>query len=277
MTSSRWCSTPAVRRCAWPKSSSFSRRHSPSWAGWSTTSSRRLRIWLPAACSSSATASGCSRTRRASGQPQAEPGSPGSRIPTATRCPSPRLARLVRVGLTPGAAARARELNQTPGGDGIDHRPELAPALGQVIVQAERMLAVRRAGDHARALETFEALGQNVGRNMLGRCRKLAEARLAGEQVADHEQSPAIAQDVERARDRAARAECRRTELIGGSIGHHSVACILQHTAVDSTDLHSESEYHLTVASAPPAPDRFVAPASPPVAVPQRVLKMLDG
>src|SRR5205823_5098525 len=72
-----------------------------------------------------------------------------------------------------------------------------------------RVLAVGRRGDEAGGLEPLEALGKDVGRNVLGRGDKLAETLLAREQVANHEQRPAIAQQVEGTGDGAQRAPLR--------------------------------------------------------------------
>jgi len=58
-------------------------------------------------------------------------------------------------------------------------------------------LGVRDAGDQASALEAFQAVGQDVGGDVLGRSKEITEATFAGEQVANDEQGPAIADDVE--------------------------------------------------------------------------------
>jgi len=66
-----------------------------------------------------------------------------------------------------------------------------------LVLEARRALGVLHAGDQASALEALQTLGQDVGRDVLGRSKEITEATFAGEQVANDEQSPAIAYDVE--------------------------------------------------------------------------------
>src|SRR5919202_456573 len=113
----------------------------------------------------------------------------------------------------PRAALRARELRQAPGGERVDGRAERAAAVGQLVLDARRALAVGAAFDEAFALQALQALGQDVGRDLLGRIEKLAETALAGQQVADHQQRPAIADHVEGAGDRTGGAPPRRARL----------------------------------------------------------------
>ena len=83
---------------------------------------------------------------------------------------------------------------------------QVAPGCCEVVLEARRALGVRLAGDETGALEAFQALGQDVGGDVLGREEEIAEAGFTGEEVADDEQRPAIAEDVERAGDGAARS-----------------------------------------------------------------------
>jgi hypothetical protein len=80
---------------------------------------------------------------------------------------------------------------------------KLAAPVGQVVLEAARVLAVGDAADQARVFEALEAIGEQVGRDVFGRGQEFAEALLAVEQVADDEQCPAVADDVERAGDGA--------------------------------------------------------------------------
>src|SRR5688572_12785829 len=68
------------------------------------------------------------------------------------------------------------------------------------------MSAVAPRADHAFPDEQLQAVGQDVGRDTLGRLYELRVSALAAHHVADHEQRPAIAEHVERAGHRAARA-----------------------------------------------------------------------
>ena len=93
-----------------------------------------------------------------------------------------------------------------PVGERIDDASEGAAVVGQVILDAQRVGAVGNARNETLALEAFEAVGQNVGGDVLVGQEELAEAGVAEEQVADDEESPAIADEVKAGCDGAERA-----------------------------------------------------------------------
>src|SRR5579871_5478607 len=65
------------------------------------------------------------------------------------------------------------------------------------------MTAVRGTRDDALLLEPLEAIGQDVGGDAFGGGEKFAVAGFAAQQVTNHEQGPAVAEQVERAGDGA--------------------------------------------------------------------------
>src|SRR5207302_1111004 len=75
-----------------------------------------------------------------------------------------------------------------------------------VVLEARRALAVRHTPDQAGGLQALEPLGEDVGGNVLGRAEEVAEAGFAMEKVTDHQQRPAVADQIERACDGAKRA-----------------------------------------------------------------------
>ena len=76
----------------------------------------------------------------------------------------------------------------------MSQRPAL---VGQVVLDAQWVLTVRDAADEALALQAFESVGQDVRGDVFGRGQEVAVASLAEKQVADEQQGPAIADDVE--------------------------------------------------------------------------------
>ena len=95
-----------------------------------------------------------------------------------------------------GDAAEAAELE--------DHRLELAPALGQLVdPRAGRRASVRRAHQPG-ALQLAQALGEHVGADLRQPGAQVGEALGAEQQLAHDQQRPALADEVERARDAAA-------------------------------------------------------------------------
>ncbi len=101
---------------------------------------------------------------------------------------------------------RAREVAGAPVGERVDDAAEGATFVGQVILDAQRVGAVGDAREQALALEAFEAVGEDVGRDVLIRSQEVAEAGFAEEQVADEDEGPAIADEVEAGGDGAERA-----------------------------------------------------------------------
>jgi len=77
------------------------------------------------------------------------------------------------------------------------------------------VVTVALGPDDSGGREAPQAVGQHVGRNRFGRILKLCKAAFPAHQVADDEQRPPIAEQVERARHgtpRSPRRECRAHE-----------------------------------------------------------------
>ena len=89
-----------------------------------------------------------------------------------------------------------------------DDRLELAPALGELVDPRSRGRGERAATHDARLLEVAQALGEDVGAHVGEPGAQVGEALGAQQQLAHHEQGPALADDVEGARDPAAVAVC---------------------------------------------------------------------
>ena len=96
----------------------------------------------------------------------------------------------------------AREVPVTPLEQPDQHRVQLAPCLGQPVLEALRAVLVRLTLQHAVVDQRLEPVGQHVPGDRQTR-GELLKAALAVERVAQHEQRPALANDVERARHRA--------------------------------------------------------------------------
>ena len=69
------------------------------------------------------------------------------------------------------------------------------------------MLLIRRLSNEARLFQSFQAVGENVGRNAFGRILQLSIGHITPEQVPNHKQRPLVANQVERACDSAGRAQ----------------------------------------------------------------------
>ena len=93
--------------------------------------------------------------------------------------------------------ARVGDVGQAPVAQGAHGRRERSAGLGEVVVPAAGVVPVRGAGDQAGLLEALETVGQDVGGNALDGSEELAVARLAAQQVADDQQRPAVAEQVE--------------------------------------------------------------------------------
>src|SRR5258707_1152626 len=98
----------------------------------------------------------------------------GSEMPSSVRRCSIRPIRALSY-----VAPRPGELRQPPRRHGVYDRPEGLAAIGQMVLKSWRPLAV------------------GLGRDVLGRAQELAEAVLAGEQITNHQQRPAIPDDIE--------------------------------------------------------------------------------
>jgi len=69
------------------------------------------------------------------------------------------------------------------------------------------MLLIHRLSNEARLFQSLQAVGKNVGRNAFGRILQLSIGHIAPEQIPNHKQRPLVANQVERACDRAGRAQ----------------------------------------------------------------------
>jgi len=86
-----------------------------------------------------------------------------------------------------------------------DHdRLELASALGELVDPRSRWRREGATTHQARLLEIAQALGQDVGADVRQSGAQIGEALGAQQQLADDEEGPALAHEVEGARDPAA-------------------------------------------------------------------------
>jgi hypothetical protein len=99
------------------------------------------------------------------------------------------------------AATGARgRLLITPFGQGMENRPEAQSSIGQKIFVASR--AVLASFEHPFGDETVESVGQH-GAGDVEVDQKIVEAAYAEKAVADDEDRPALADELEGASDRA--------------------------------------------------------------------------
>src|SRR2546425_10411701 len=83
-------------------------------------------------------------------------------------------------------------------------RTHALAAVGQLVLEPGRMLAVEAPRDQSLLLQRLEARGKRVGRHAGERVLQILEAlRALDQQIAQDENRPALADQVERARDRA--------------------------------------------------------------------------
>ena len=98
----------------------------------------------------------------------------------------------------------------TPGAQGVDDRAQLQPALGQLVGAATRH---HRAPHHPDPLQPPQPLRQQRRRHLRVAPAQLVEVPAAEQQLAHHQQGPALVEHLHRLRDRA--------ELAVGRHGHH--------------------------------------------------------
>src|SRR5262249_45436501 len=110
-------------------------------------------------------------------------------------------------GSPPDAIPGAGDVLESPGPHHFEHGVEVAAFGGQMILRSWRVLAVEHALDDPVAFEAPYAVCQHVGRHALVGGQELAEAGLAGGQVAGEEQCPAVADHVQSAGDWAVGSE----------------------------------------------------------------------
>src|SRR5262249_41406187 len=102
-----------------------------------------------------------------------------------------------------------------------EHGPQIVPARGEGVLVARRVPLVPAPLEEAAPFEPTEPLGENVRRDAFGGLQELREAMLVvEEEVAQHEQRPRVAENIESAGDGAAGPKAR---------GHgRSLPCRLQ-------------------------------------------------
>ena len=101
--------------------------------------------------------------------------------------------------------ARARRRPRpviAPAGERADDRHQLARALGELVVHPRRDLAVTLTGQQAVGHHPVQARAELLGRDARQHALELDEAPRSGRQVADDQQRPLVAHQVEGARVR---------------------------------------------------------------------------
>jgi hypothetical protein len=93
----------------------------------------------------------------------------------------------------------AREMSVAPLEQADQHRIQLAPGIGQAVLEPLGALLVATTLEDAVVNQRLQPIGQHVPRDRQAG-GELLEATLAVEGVAQDEQRPALADDVERAR-----------------------------------------------------------------------------
>ena len=93
--------------------------------------------------------------------------------------------------------ARARDVALAPPDKREQNAAQFSALCGELVGVTHRMLLVGGARDDSGLLEALQPLGQDVGRDALGRGAKLAVRPLAVEDVANDEQRPLVANDIE--------------------------------------------------------------------------------
>ncbi len=83
-----------------------------------------------------------------------------------------------------------------------EHRPQVQALFGQAVLVSKGVFLVRNPAQDAVLDERVEAVGQNVA-SRAGAPLEILEAARAHERVADDEQRPALADELERAGHRA--------------------------------------------------------------------------
>jgi NAD-dependent deacetylase len=153
---------------------------------------------LPAICGPGLTAVRVARvSRESTPRPRRDPDEPGRR-----------------------ALRDAGHVALAPADHLAQHRQQIVAACGQVVLVACGPFLVPAPLHEAASLETPEALGEDVGGDPFGRSEEVGEPVLVVEQqVADDEQRPEIADEVERAGDRTRGPERARGRCFPSSHG----------------------------------------------------------
>src|SRR5215470_15610829 len=120
-------------------------------------------------------------------------------------------------------------VTRPPGGEGADHRAELASFVGQLVLRPRGMVGIEAPAHEAVLLHELEPLGEDVGREAGQAGLQIAEAARASEQIAHHEERPAIAHHLEGLGYRAALpVELRHGSSLGEGLTKKQVTIILQ-------------------------------------------------
>src|SRR5262249_11930435 len=85
-----------------------------------------------------------------------------------------------------------------PDGQRADDLAEILPARREGVGGPRRVLRIKLARHDAVLLEDLEAFRENVGRDAFERGEQVLEAARPGEQVADDEERPSFAEELER-------------------------------------------------------------------------------
>src|SRR5262245_46014735 len=150
-------------------------------------------------------------------------------VPRAPRCSLPASPRLA--GAREGARERAElrrgglpgpaDVAQAPSRGLVQQRPEVAAARGGLVEEADGPVPVGDPAENAALLEASQPLGQRGRGDAFRRLQELLEEALPDEErVPEHEEGPAVAQDLERARDRALRSAA---DAGGSGAGHPEI------------------------------------------------------
>ena len=107
---------------------------------------------------------------------------------------------------------RAPRPGVAPRGERADDREDVAGALGQLVVDARRHLAVPLAGQQAVGDHAVQPRAQLLGRDAGQHALELDEPARAGGEVADDEQRPLVPDEIER-------ASVRRPLVVGMPLG----------------------------------------------------------
>ncbi len=89
----------------------------------------------------------------------------------------------------------------------LHHRPQDRPQLltlrRQPVFDPWRVIAVATRRDDAGLDQPLQSIRKDVGRNTLRRAQEFGKAPLAADQIANHEERPSVADEIQGARDRA--------------------------------------------------------------------------
>lgn len=92
---------------------------------------------------------------------------------------------------------------KTPGFHRLEDRTKGEAFFGEFIGQMLGAVARRDLADDTGLEQTFEAVTEHVRRDALRRFDEFLESGTAENEIADDEEGPAIAEEIEAARDRA--------------------------------------------------------------------------